>query len=800
LERPLEAMRRYDRALKTARRIDDAVMVRIIQFNRANILTGQGKLQKAEEIYRAVGAEAREAGETRTYGMVDYSLGYLMLLRGEYGRAYETLDASRAIFEELHDPHYLTLAHTDLAELLVEINGFKRAHVHGRRARTLAERHAMRYEAARAALFQAMASLGMGRDADAATHLEHAYQAFRREGNRTAGALCAVYLAELEGRRGRPESARRHHRHSVEVFSRESMPLREAATLLRLARIEFEHGDEDAAREAMGRARRVMRRTHSPWLRAQADHVAAKIALRARRTGTAIRYLRQAIEQVESIRTRIGIDEFRISFSEDKAPIYADLVHALLERGGKGAAAEAFATVERARSRSLVDLLAGRLSQARTRANPEMDRLLTRLEKLQADANWQTGFRSEPKKGRRDETRHLLYAPTLRRREEEIADLVHRVQAKDAAYGALTAGETSTLADVRKDLPDDTTLVEYYSSAHGTLVFVVSSDDVRVVRLAPSARELADDLSRLRFHIEKWGYGAEYVRRRDKTLRACLDRNLRSVAARIWDPLEISTERVVVVPHGALHSLPFAALTGPDGASLAERHTFSYLPSATARRYLSPTNPEARGRERAPRVLAVGVGDRSIPQVEHEIDRVRAAFRRGRVLRGEQATKSRFREAAGEADVIHVATHGIFREDDPHFSALRFSDGWMSLYEFYGLELRASLVCVSACQSGRSWTGGGDELIGLTRGFLHAGTPTVVVSLWPVQDDSTAELMERFYGHLQGAIPAEDALRRAMLEVREERPNPYHWAPFVLIGRGGRLGNARLSSAGSNRL
>jgi CHAT domain-containing protein len=60
--------------------------------------------------------------------------------------------------------------------------------------------------------------------------------------------------------------------------------------------------------------------------------------------------------------------------------------------------------------------------------------------------------------------------------------------------------------------------------------------------------------------------------------------------------------------------------------------------------------------------------------------------------------------------------------------------------------------------------------------------------------------MERFYGHLQGAIPAEDALRRAMLEVREERPNPYHWAPFVLIGRGGRLGNARLSSAGSNRL
>jgi CHAT domain-containing protein len=141
--------------------------------------------------------------------------------------------------------------------------------------------------------------------------------------------------------------------------------------------------------------------------------------------------------------------------------------------------------------------------------------------------------------------------------------------------------------------------------------------------------------------------------------------------------------------------------------------------------------------------------------------------------------------------VIHLATHGVFREDDPHFSALRLADGWMSLYDFYGLRVKADLVCVSACQSGRNWVGAGDELVGLARGFLHAGASTLVVSLWPVQDDSTARLMEIFYRGIRGGMEVEHALRNAMLEVREESPHPYHWAPFVLIGRGGPVGAGR---------
>jgi CHAT domain-containing protein len=161
---------------------------------------------------------------------------------------------------------------------------------------------------------------------------------------------------------------------------------------------------------------------------------------------------------------------------------------------------------------------------------------------------------------------------------------------------------------------------------------------------------------------------------------------------------------------------------------------------------------------------------------------VSEAFASAEVLAGDQATREAFVRASAGADVIHVATHGLFREDDPQFSALRLADGWMSLYDLYELRTRAALVCLSACQSGRSWVGGGDELIGLARGFLHAGASSLIVSLWPVQDASTADLMSDLHSrHQAGAVPAA-ALSESMLALRETHPHPYHWAPFVCIG------------------
>ncbi len=786
---PVAAKRHFDRALKSAKQLGDPVMIRVIQMNRAHAFKSLGRWEQAESLYHWVRKAAHEAGETRLVGLAEGNLGHLELLRGEYGRAFKRLEAARAL--QLEDPYLLTYTLGDLSQLFLEMNSFQRANALGRQARCVALRHGIRFEVGRAATYQAIACLGLGEITQASTHLEDATRAFQLEGNPPPRFVGSLFWAELEARRGRLSSAARLLARAAEVFAKERLPLYEATAWVNRAAIELRRDRRESARTAITRARRLMRRVRSPWLQARIDHLAGRVAMDEQKMGVALRSFRKAVERVETSRGRIGIDELCIHFGANKAPIYTDLVETLLRRGGKSAVADAFEVVERSRSRALVDLLAGHLTGARNKADPGVARLMRRLETLRAELNSLSGFSARWDKGGSDESRPRCSAAEVRKREEEFTDVVHRLRAKDAPIGALTAGETATLAGVQRGLPAGTILVEYYVHPRGSMAFVVARDGARLVELRAGHKEIVDNMSRLRFQLEKWFYGKAYVEARQAVLRDALEHELRRLAERLWDPLGVSARRVIVVPHGPLHSLPFHALTGADGVPLAKRHVFSYLPSASVRRYLDEDHTATNSRRFADaRILAVGAGDGSIPQVDQEVKRVRRLFRRGRTLRGRHATRERFVREARNADVVHVATHGVFRQDDPHFSALQLADGWMSLYDLYGLHLRAGLVCVSACNSGRNWVGAGDEIVGLVRGFLHAGARTLVVSLWPVQDDSTVRFMEIFYRHLRSHRPAEEALTAAMLELREEFPHPYHWAPFVLIGRGGPISHS----------
>ena len=143
--------------------------------------------------------------------------------------------------------------------------------------------------------------------------------------------------------------------------------------------------------------------------------------------------------------------------------------------------------------------------------------------------------------------------------------------------------------------------------------------------------------------------------------------------------------------------------------------------------------------------------------------------------------------------MLHVATHGEFRPDNPLFSGLELAGGWLTTLDIFNLRLQASLVTLSGCQTGRSVVGGGDELLGLMRALLYAGAQSVVLSLWAVEDRSTARLMELFYGRLAQGWGKGAALRQAQVQLMQEgsvdgRPvHPYAWAAFCLAGDSGAL-------------
>ena len=116
------------------------------------------------------------------------------------------------------------------------------------------------------------------------------------------------------------------------------------------------------------------------------------------------------------------------------------------------------------------------------------------------------------------------------------------------------------------------------------------------------------------------------------------------------------------------------------------------------------------------------------------------------------------------------------------FSALKLADGWLNFYDIFNLDLQAELVTLSACETGMNEVFPGDELFGLMRGFLYAGAPSLIVSLWMVNDRSTAELMRGLYGGLRQGLSKRAALRQAQMAVKEKHHHPYFWAPFILMG------------------
>jgi CHAT domain-containing protein len=161
---------------------------------------------------------------------------------------------------------------------------------------------------------------------------------------------------------------------------------------------------------------------------------------------------------------------------------------------------------------------------------------------------------------------------------------------------------------------------------------------------------------------------------------------------------------------------------------------------------------------------------------------VAALFTHSQALVGEHATLAALQSQAASADVIHLACHAQFRHDNPRFSALHLQDGALTVELAEKLHLRACTVVLSACESGLSEQGGGDEMVGLVRAFLMAGAARVVATLWPVDDAATADFMAHFYGALMRGQAPSKALQQAQACMRQQWPEPYFWAAFTLYG------------------
>ena len=223
--------------------------------------------------------------------------------------------------------------------------------------------------------------------------------------------------------------------------------------------------------------------------------------------------------------------------------------------------------------------------------------------------------------------------------------------------------------------------------------------------------------------------------------------------------------------------MPFQALH--DGQSyLIERREVSFAPSAVV---LQQCLGRAKGG--FAKALLLGVADEQIPRVHEELQALDGLFPSAKRFTNEAATSEVLRQNCAGADVLHLACHAQFRSDNPLFSSLVFADGWFTARDAYRLKLNCGLVTLSACETGMSTVAPGDELMGLARGFLSAGASTVMMSLWTIDDEATAELMTMFYRSLAQTNSPATSLRVAQTDLLKAKPHPFFWSPFILVGR-----------------
>ncbi len=785
------ALEMFDRAAALYRQLgaeSEAAWLHV-QQNRAVILRILGRFDESIRASQTAWEGLDRLGQQIPAARARQNLALTYFVLGRYNEALEQLDHVRDVFMADGRQRDAMLVELDISGCLLQLRRFGDVLDKCVQVRTLFTALGTQQYVAQAVVNEAVAYAELGRFSEALNSLSEAHRIFEEQGNHTWVASTDLQMATVYLRQGQAGESQAVAMKCATVFRAHDLPIEEAQARLVAARAAFALNLREQALRLTTQVLKVAEQRDVPDLKYRCHHILGALAAAQGQPRDALDAFDRAIEEVERLRGRLMV-EFRTGFLEDKEGIYEDAVALCLSQGQPLRGLE---YAERAKSRALLDLLSYRLDlgiQARnTTDRPLVEQLLhLRAERDRLYRRWENipdgdsqGW-STAESGREQARQEVLAL------EKRIAQLWHRLLVHNADYAREAALWTVRTEPIQPFLGSDTILVEYFITHGKFTVFLVTSGGVQ-------GQQLECDLTQIQRWTQLLWLNLKAVPRSDPNRLTMLTTNAqgllqqlhRLLLAPFADVLD-SYHRLIIVPHGPLHYLPIHALY--DGGSfLLEQHEISYLPGASFLRYCHDARPADTD------LIAVGHsrGGR-LPQAVREAGTV-AAILEGRAILENDATLDTVQRAATECSVLHMATHGDFRPDNPLFSGLALADGWLTTLDIFNLRLHASLVTLSACQTGRSVIGGGDELLGLMRAFLCAGAASLVLSLWAVEDRSTAQLMETFYRKMAAGWSKGSAIRHAQLQLLRGQEgdggadyrHPYFWAPFFLVGDSGTL-------------
>jgi tetratricopeptide (TPR) repeat protein len=790
-----QALIAYERGRELFATLNDPAQAARMDVNRARALENLDRFAEAEQLLEDAHASLLASAMAQEVARVDLNLGVLLLRQGRYQEALQRLERSHDGFAALGNDVEMTVVDHYRAHVYLALNLLPEALALAQACEREFARRGMKRQMALSEVVQGAAHRGIGNDAAALLLFDRARRIFSRRGAIVEVALVDLERAVLLRLTGAAASARRVARRTEKTFETRGLTVHAAQARIVQSWCALDLERPDEAESLARTALQIADGLELATLAYRVHHVLGRAAEAQGQVEQAHASYLAAVESIERLQSDLWVDEFRAAFLDDKLAVYEDAVRLALSQGWLE---DAFELAGRASMQAQAGLTYQELEQAPDEAGQA---LLDRLRALRCAWHWEHTRLERPGdvESEDDPERSAAVEDVtwnkLRDIEGQLAELTRRWQVR---YGRSASSELLGLkpgdysaAAVQRSLKAGATLVQYSVVQGRVVAFVARCEGIQdAVDLGP-----AQEIAHL---IENWRFGLESLKLYPPdavTESLCADAQAHlhrfydlliaplslSPSSRAYRADEPDVLRLYIGLHPALSGVPFAALF--DGAHyLVERCHVIHLAGGLVPGDFCP---------RTAALLAVGYSDGGrLPFAVEEARRVAQVFaaRRTvpspqRLLTEEAAVEAEFSRCSRRVDLIHLATHAAFRADNPFFSWVQLADARLTVADLYRLGLTGRpLVTLSACETGLGGRRGGG-LIGFSRALLAAGAGAVVVSLWKVDDASTAALMECFYRQLATGQAAGAALRAAQLEMLAQSRHPLYWAGFVLVER-----------------
>ncbi len=522
----------------------------------------------------------------------------------------------------------------------------------------------------------------------------------------------------------------------------------------------------------------ALKNTEFPETLWQAWYQKGRLYEKMNLSDNAIEAYMKSVDIIEKIRGNLTVDELKSTFFNSKREVYDRLINVLINNKRP---LDAFRFSEQARARAFYDILVNKKIDFRGSVPGDLISL-EQEKRIEMSKLYKLLYREDVINTSDDITRNSdirQIKEALAAVQEEYEEIIRQIKLSNPSYAEIVTAEPVSLSEIRSLLPDKAAVMEFWISENELITWLITSGEVTSFKTSIDAKGLDNMIERARRAIQ-----SNALKESDMLLSTLYDLIIAPAGKFLTGYRDI-----IVIPNGSLHFLPFQALRNQEGRYFVEDFNISYSPSASVWMVCIQRESGAGDKFMGLALSDISVENKpGLPGTEDEVRKILPLFRDNISAFGKQATETFVKKNISDCNFIHFATHGSYNYRQPLYSCLLFppgdeDDGRLNVYEVLEMNLNSRLVTLSACETGLGNVSQGDELTGLSRAFLFAGSSSVLVSLWSVADYPTALLMTNFYTYLK-EYPASEALTMAQRDVLKEFRQPLYWSPFILIGNG----------------